>query len=538
MGALTAGLEQLGQEVPATSNLMLDIKDGAVHVTDIQFQRVFEIKRISDQIHDGDGDNDEAAVPQAQSARSSSPPNDAPETTDDEPETADDEPETADDEPETADDVSEPARETVVVPARGEIISHAVFFSRDDEPSDENPLCYRERLFAVEPGTTREQAEALLRDYYKSIKLELKKRPRGKYINLAVFDHQFEDRAERPAIAALDWKDWTRRPKISFPLESPSVVATSHIPTATADEAETQKQQELRERQEKARVEEEREKKERQEKAREEEEREKKERQEKARVEEEREKKKREQKKRKAREQKQRKKREKNKVEHPAAVDRAGDQGIGRKAVAIDLNEVLVEVFEAMQELYFIKTRPECIKFAVDLIADKIPCDSVVGLAKIPSAPDRMECVTIRGEDAKHLAGQTIALSATLLDLSVREGLAIAVSDVQNDERLTIDAEHIIDGQTQSALCVPFTFEGRTFGAAELINRHNGSSWQQGEVHIVSYIANHLSEYIAQSLPSDEDFSSLFEQPSTKSAKPQPGTKQRPKSSSPKKRGR
>jgi GAF domain-containing protein len=197
--------------------------------------------------------------------------------------------------------------------------------------------------------------------------------------------------------------------------------------------------------------------------------------------------------------------------------------GIGRHSEPPDLNELLVEVFEAMQDLYFIDKKRAAIKFAIDLIADKIPCKAVAGLSITADNPDEMIYVTAHGDGVDPIIGRRTPLRGTLLGLSVRQGVAVAVSDAQNDSRVKAELEHLIDKDTRSVLCVPFTFEGRTFGAAELVNRQGGDSWRQGEIHIVSYVANHLSEYIAQSLDSHEDFEADFAKPSPPPSRlPQP----------------
>ncbi len=98
-----------------------------------------------------------------------------------------------------------------------------------------------------------------------------------------------------------------------------------------------------------------------------------------------------------------------------------------------------------------------------------------------------------------------------MLGLAINHGLAVAISEVQTDKRVKIECEHIINEQTRSVLCVPFVYEGRTFGAAELINRTGGDSWRERETHLVTYIGAQLGEYIAQSLPSsDDDFEADF----------------------------
>ena len=158
-----------------------------------------------------------------------------------------------------------------------------------------------------------------------------------------------------------------------------------------------------------------------------------------------------------------------------------------------------------MQDLYSISSRRECVEFAVALVSEKIPCQAVAGLAKVPSNDHHMKCVAAKGSDAEALIGRAVPIRGTILGLAVHQAIAVGVSDVQNDPRISADIEHLVNEETRSLLCVPFAFEGRNFGAVELVNRINGDAWRQREIHLVSYIGNHLAEYIAQSLPSADD---------------------------------
>ncbi|RZO58285.1 MAG: hypothetical protein EVA89_19555, partial [Sandaracinaceae bacterium] len=107
--------------------------------------------------------------------------------------------------------------------------------ARDEEPTKETPLCYRERTFVVPPGTTPPVAEAILMARFDELQHDLAERPKGKLVNMAVFDHRWEERPERPPLVTLQWKDWRGAPVIrqqGAPAASPSQPAPSQPPTA------------------------------------------------------------------------------------------------------------------------------------------------------------------------------------------------------------------------------------------------------------------------------------------------------------------
>ena len=580
MDALKAALVELGQGEPPPSNLMLDIKGTAMQVTDVQNKRVFEIRPVSARSAD-----------EAEAAPKGEPEGPSPDKSDKTSPSAGAAGQSVDsrtsekevakgdgskDEGAPADidsDQEEPEKE-VGGAADGAsstisgLVAHEVFFNRDEKPTPKNRLTYGERLIAVEPGTTAEEAEAILEHHFALIMKTMEGAPRGRYINLAVFDHVFRERAEHPAIAALDWKDWRgAKPLISFPQQAPAVVETSYIPgiEKERERAEEEERKRAEEEERERAEEEERERAEEEERKRaeeeerkraekenrkrtaeerkqaEEEERKRAEQEERKRAEqekrkraeqenrkraeeeelkraeeeerkraEEEERKRAEEEERKRAEEKERKRaaeEERKRAQKPAEKQKSPrkELGIGRDTEPVDFNEVIVEVFEAMQDLYSISSRRECVEFAVALVSEKIPCQAVAGLAKVPSNDHHMKCVAAKGSDAEALIGRAVPIRGTILGLAVHQAIAVGVSDVQNDPRISADIEHLVNEETRSLLCVPFAFEGRNFGAVELVNRINGDAWRQREIHLVSYIGNHLAEYIAQSLPSADD---------------------------------
>jgi len=88
---------------------------------------------------------------------------------------------------------------------------------RAEEARPESPITYREFAYAVQPGATRGEVEALLQDRYQATLAAIEDRPPGKFVQLAVFDHVFKRRPERPPLATFAWKDWRGEPVLAFP---------------------------------------------------------------------------------------------------------------------------------------------------------------------------------------------------------------------------------------------------------------------------------------------------------------------------------
>ncbi len=88
---------------------------------------------------------------------------------------------------------------------------------REEEPTEKTPITYREYAYAVAEGTDIRAAEALLWARFREVRLSLEGRPAGQFVQLAVFDHMFERRPQRPPLATLAWKDWRGNPVVQFP---------------------------------------------------------------------------------------------------------------------------------------------------------------------------------------------------------------------------------------------------------------------------------------------------------------------------------
>jgi hypothetical protein len=112
-----------------------------------------------------------------------------------------------------------------------------LLIERDEESTPQNPLCYRERAYLLVKGTTVPEAEAALRWKLAELQKTLAGRPRGCFVNLAVFDHRWRDVPERPPVIALEWRDWRGEVVVDYPaaarvssLPAPSRPHDDHLP--------------------------------------------------------------------------------------------------------------------------------------------------------------------------------------------------------------------------------------------------------------------------------------------------------------------
>jgi hypothetical protein len=89
-----------------------------------------------------------------------------------------------------------------------------LIYERAHEPSDDSPILYRERAFAVDSLLTDEELEAHLQGELSNLRDSFRGREVPQFIQLASFDHSFDEAPSAPPLATLSWKDWQGRTEV------------------------------------------------------------------------------------------------------------------------------------------------------------------------------------------------------------------------------------------------------------------------------------------------------------------------------------
>lgn len=123
-----------------------------------------------------------------------------------------------------------PYSEPIVGDSLPGVVATKLISKREQDPTSESPLAYREFAFLVAEGTTDADAEAMLRAQLKIVQGGLQSVRARKLVNLAAFDVKFEGKPPRPPIATLAWKDWKGDPEIAFPRRRSQPPARASVP--------------------------------------------------------------------------------------------------------------------------------------------------------------------------------------------------------------------------------------------------------------------------------------------------------------------
>jgi hypothetical protein len=267
-----------------------------------------------------------------------------------------------------------------------------LLFTRNEEPTPDNPLTYRERAYVIPPGMSVSEAEAKLRFTLADLQEQIKASGRGRFINLAAFDHRWVDQPERPPLVVLEWRDWRGEPIVDYP----AAEGTSAAPRA-----------------------------------------------------------------------------------HAEPDDR------------------LASVFEALHELPHKQTPHEAMELGLSVLESTVGAEAMSGCLYDINT-DEMRFVAANGPGAEQKRGTALALTAGIFSRAARdEHTALVVQhmseapdfDPERDGREGLVAENI--------LMRPVAHEGRLLGMLQLINRSSGF-FSAADVHLVSYIADRLAEYLHQ----------------------------------------
>ena len=104
----------------------------------------------------------------------------------------------------------EPRAEPVPVASRPG--SH--FRSAKKSRREASPITYREFAFSVAPGLDPKVSSGMREPAWEQVRTGIAHRAAGKFVQIALFDHRFAGRPERPPVAVLAWKDWRGDPVV------------------------------------------------------------------------------------------------------------------------------------------------------------------------------------------------------------------------------------------------------------------------------------------------------------------------------------
>jgi GAF domain-containing protein len=160
--------------------------------------------------------------------------------------------------------------------------------------------------------------------------------------------------------------------------------------------------------------------------------------------------------------------------------------------------DLLAEVFERVANVHGLKTVQEGLSFLLDLALEKIPAESGSVLIADAGSGDLSFSVA-RGPKADDLLKAKITLpsGSGIAGFCTTEGVSVALSDVQKDPRHYSAVADRVSYEPRSLLCSPMMVQGRSFGAMQIINRAEDTTFTEYDIGLLAYIAHQAAVFLS-----------------------------------------
>ncbi|GEM_PF-314203 len=154
---------------------------------------------------------------------------------------------------------------------------------------------------------------------------------------------------------------------------------------------------------------------------------------------------------------------------------------------------ILEDVFLRMQQIHEGMEMEEVIEFVMNISMEKIRAEAGSIMFADLSGTE-LYFAAARGPKADDIMDFRIPMGVGIVGFCVREGVSLALSDVEKDPRFYKKISEKLGYQTRNLCCVPIQHEGRVYGAIELMNKLDVFNSQ--EVNALTYIGTQMAKFI------------------------------------------
>ena len=176
----------------------------------------------------------------------------------------------------------------------------------------------------------------------------------------------------------------------------------------------------------------------------------------------------------------------------PTGQRPALDMSRAREAVS---DNIMEEVFLEINQIHEGDMAMEqVVNFVMDLSLGKVRAEA--GSIMFADVNGRgLYFATARGPKAHEVMRFRVPMSKGIAGFCAREGVSLAISDAERDPRFYREISEALGYPTKSMCCAPIQFDGRVFGAIELLNKTN-NHFVGAEVNVLTYIGRQLGKYV------------------------------------------
>lgn len=168
---------------------------------------------------------------------------------------------------------------------------------------------------------------------------------------------------------------------------------------------------------------------------------------------------------------------------------------IGRRNEKV--SESLIEdIFLEIQEIHEgDKPMEDVVSFVMDMAMEKVGAESGSVLFADVNGKE-LYFATARGPKANEVMDYRVPMGKGIVGFCTREGVSLAISDAPNDPRFYKEISESLGYETQGLVCAPVQYEGRVYGALELMNKKSSTGFTADEMNALSYLGRQLAQYV------------------------------------------
>jgi hypothetical protein len=177
-------------------------------------------------------------------------------------------------------------------------------------------------------------------------------------------------------------------------------------------------------------------------------------------------------------------------VLQPSPLEKVG-AGPG---VALDTG-VMQAVFEKGQGVYAQADEKKAAAYMLDLAMQVVGCDAGAVFVSHVGGND-LYFAAARGPKAEAAMSFRVPMGVGIVGFSAQEGVALAVSNVEQDPRFSKRISDSVGYKVHTIACAPAQISGRVYGAVELLNKKDGASFVMQDIDVLNYIAYTFADYL------------------------------------------
>lgn len=138
----------------------------------------------------------------------------------------------------------------------------------------------------------------------------------------------------------------------------------------------------------------------------------------------------------------------------------------------------------------------DCLIDRIMSITERSLKASASSLLVLDQEKQELRFLFVNGPASGILKGATLGTETGVVGWVARNGKPLIVEDVQKDERFCKDMDEITTFATKSLLCVPLMLNGKVIGVIEVLNKWDGSGFDERDLETLKEVAKTAAKAI------------------------------------------